>query len=51
MSDRQQLQICCCLDYGSDFLKERKNTVNPKYWDREAWANSVDPVQTVQNAV
>ena len=23
---------------------------NPKYWDRQAWANSVDPDQMLQNA-
>ena len=23
---------------------------NPKYWDRQAWANSVDPDQMPQNA-
>ena len=23
---------------------------NPKYWDRKAWANSVDPYQMLQNA-
>ena len=23
---------------------------NPEYWDRQAWANSVDPDQTPQNA-
>ena len=23
---------------------------NPKYWDRQTWANSVDPDQTLQTA-
>ena len=23
---------------------------NPEYWDRQTWANSVDPDQTLQNA-
>ena len=26
------------------------NRKNPKYWDRLAWANSVDPDQMLQNA-
>ena len=24
---------------------------NPKYWDRQAWANTVDPDQTPQNVI
>ena len=35
-----------CLDIAwlFDYLN------NPKYWDRQAWANSVDPDQMLQNA-
>ena len=29
---------------------KRKHRNNPKYWDRQAWTNSVDPDQTPQNA-
>ena len=26
------------------------HTNNPNYWDRQAWANNVDPDQMLQNA-
>ena len=33
------------------FLRREKNChKNPKYWDWQAWANSVDPDQMPQNA-
>ena len=32
-------------------LNFREYHNNPKYWNRQAFANSIDPDQTLQNAV
>ena len=44
-----------CLRWMGTYLSEIRVTLeylnNPKYWDRQAWANSVDPDQMLQNLI
>ena len=41
---KSSIVVCCYCDWH---FKAYRN--NPHYWDREAWANSVNPNQMLQN--
>ena len=45
---RNELQHSCSFSHSTDF-EESNYQNNRKYWDRQAFANSVDPEQMPQN--
>ena len=46
------MQVTTCFKFEQHFpVKETTIIFFPKYWDRQTWANLVDPDRALQNMV